>query len=360
MGGTPWTTCADDAPQRGGGRAPLTRRPQVDGDTSTRTAGPSTVVPVSAEPVPASTSWEVLAARQSGVLGRAQALRGGLSPRAWDWRLAHDWQSPAPGVAVLHRGTPTLDELAWAAVVLGGPGSCLTGLTALRVCGWRPTGTGPLDVLVHADRRLAPRRLTPGDLLVRYHRTARLDAQRHPARAVPVARVAVATLHAAAWTGSVRDAETVLASVVQQRLVTAPGLRDALALEPRLPRRALLRRALDDVELGAHARTELDLLAFLRRQRLPLPDRLQLRDRPGRRRYLDAWWERPRVAVEVDGAHHRDAGQWEQDLLRANEVQVDHRADRVLLLRLTGGQLRHDGARVAELLRSALASPPVV
>ncbi|MCW2606226.1 MAG: hypothetical protein JWO60_919 [Frankiales bacterium] len=300
--------------------------------------------------------WDDVAASQDGVLARAQALRGGLTEDAWDWRLAHDWSAPAPGVAVLHRGDPSLRQLGWGAVLLGGPGACLTGTWALAEQGWRVEDRGPVDVLVPAERLVVARTLRTGQR-VRFHRSAPLEEMRHPVRVPPVARAAPAALHAASWSSSDRQAEERIASAVQQRLVAVPALRDALARTPRLPRRAALRAVLADVEQGAHARSELDLLALLRRNGLPRPDRLQLRSRTHRVRYLDAWWERQRVVLEVDGAHHRSVGQWEQDLLRANAVQVDARQDRVLLLRLTGGQLRHDAPAVVAQLRAALALP---
>ncbi len=111
---------------------------------------------------------------------------------------------------------------------------------------------------------------------------------------------------------------------------------------------------LEDVERGAHAGSELRLLALLRRHQLPLPDVLQLRVRTTGLRYLDAWWERPRVVAEMDGAHHMEVGCWDADTLRGNDIVVSERHDRVLLLRFTTGNLRHDEPAVAEQLRSAL------
>ncbi|MCA1721852.1 MAG: hypothetical protein LC779_12370 [Actinobacteria bacterium] len=62
------------------------------------------------------------------------------------------------------------------------------------------------------------------------------------------------------------------------------------------------------------------------------------------KRYLDAWWERQRVAAEVDRAHHMEVGSWDEDTLRSNEVLVALRHDRALLLRVTSGNLRHKEA----------------
>jgi len=44
---------------------------------------------------------------------------------------------------------------------------------------------------------------------------------------------------------------------------------------------------------------------------------------------LDAWWERQRVAAELDGAHHRTVRVWDGDGLRANGVVIAERHDRV-------------------------------
>lgn len=207
-------------------------------------------------------------------------------------------------------------------------------------------------------RVVAPQRtpFSPGHhLQLQPHRVLRLHEVVHPVRKPPVVRAAPALLHAAAWATSPRAAEWRVAAAVQQRVVTPPQVREAQAVLQRLPRRSLVSTVLDDVELGAHARGELDFLAFLRLYGLPLPDRLQRPVRVATRlRYLDAWYDRQQVGLEVDGAHHRSAGEWEQDLLRNNSLAVAHRDDRLLLLRFTPGQLRHDALRVAALLRQAL------
>ena len=214
---------------------------------------------------------------------------------------------------------------------------------------------GTVDVAVphHRTVRGAPLASGEGDLL-RVHRSRRLGEWRHPVRLPPVLRPAPAVLQAAALAPSDRAAEWRLAAAVQQRVVRVADLRAALAQMPGLGRRALVRTVLDDVELGAHAASELDFLRFLRRHDLPAPDRLQRPVRTGTVRYLDAWWERQRVGAELDGAHHRSVSAWEADALRGNDVAVAHRDDRVLLLRFPLGALRHDGPRVAAQLRAVL------
>ncbi len=132
-------------------------------------------------------------------------------------------------------------------------------------------------------------------------------------------------------------------------------MRTAAEVLGRTPRRRLVAEVLLDVELGAHAGSELELLRFLRRFELPLPDRMQLRVRAGTNRYyLDAWWERQQVSLEMDGSHHRDVATWEADLMRGNRLAVVHRDRRVLQLRFTPGHLRHEDLAAAQVFRDAL------
>ena len=303
-------------------------------------------------------AWQDLVVEQDGVLTRRQALLGGLTEDQWQWRLdAGRWQALAAGVVATHTGPVTATQRSWAAVLLCGAGACLSGDAALVASGMAMGEPGVLHVAVPEDRVVVPRLLAAsGAVPVRVvpRRVKDLPAWRHPARVPPTVRIPAAVLHAAAWAPSDRAAEWRVAAAVQQRRVTPADLRTALGGMPRLRRHALLAAVLDDVELGAHAASELDFLRFLRRWRLPAPDSLQRPVRLGRLRYLDAWWERQRVAAELDGAHHRTVGAWEDDLLRANDVLVAGRHQGTTLLRFTTGNLRHDGERVATQLGAVL------
>lgn len=281
-----------------------------------------------------------------------------MSVRAWDWRhRSGRWTALLPGVSVAHTGEPTAEQLAWGAVLHCGTGAALTGDWALVRQGWRLADRPAVVHVAVPDGRV----VRPGVRLradrpvpVAAHQVRRLSALIHPARTPTVVRVAPALLHAVAHAPSDRAAEWRIAAVVQQRLTDVAHLRSALVARPKLHRRALVRTVLDDVELGAQALSELDLLRLLRAHALPAPDRLQRLVRANGKRYLDAWWERQRVAVEADGAHHLEVGQWDADVLRANAVVVAERHDRVLLLRFTTSHLRHDQATVAGQLRPAL------
>jgi hypothetical protein len=294
-------------------------------------------------------SWAELLESQDLVLTRKQAVAGGLTERAVDWRLHRStWQTVLPGVVVAHSGEVTFPQRVQAAVLYGGKDAAVSGDALLHLT--KPRGHPPavIDIAVPASCQVARHQFFVP------HRCSRLADLTHPFHEPRQIRIAAAVLHAAAWAPTDRVAEWKVASAVQRRFVNVPQLRLALTDLPRLPRRRVVRIVLDDVELGAHARTELDFLAFLRRNRLPLPDRLQFKVRANGMRYLDAWWEAQRVAAEIDGAHHMEVGHWDADTLRSNEVLVAARDDRVMLLRVTAGNMRHDETQLAGQFRAVL------
>lgn len=302
--------------------------------------------------------WPVLD-RQDRVISRRQARDAGMTEDAWQWHLdAGRWRLLLRGVAVGHSGPSTCRQRAWAAVLSAGEGGVLTADGALGELGLDVDVTG-YDVGIPEHREVRRKRfrnspVEPGSHLV-------VEAHRLPVRALacapgalPVVPLEVALLHAAEWAPSARSAEWRLAAAVQQGLTTPARVRSALASAAIEARTALVTTVLSEVELGAHARSELDFLAFLRERGLPLPDRLQRPVRVDGKRYLDAWWERQRVGAEVDGGHHRLAASWDSDTLRANDVVLAERHARMLLLRLTTGNLRHDRSRLARQFATAL------
>jgi very-short-patch-repair endonuclease len=128
---------------------------------------------------------------------------------------------------------------------------------------------------------------------------------------------------AASWMRTDNLARAVLAAGVQQRLVLPEALSAAMANRKRTPRQALVTATLGDIVGGAQALSELDFCDLTRRYRLPEPSRQAFRrDEVGRVRWLDAFWERARVATEVDGLWHMDAAAWWADMHRDNELTL--------------------------------------
>ena len=173
----------------------------------------------------------------------------------------------------------------------------------------------------------------------------------HPTREPRRTRVARSLVDAAAWAGSDRGAQALLAAGVQQRLARPQDLLAVVTGNVRLPRRAMIRATLDDIAGGAQALSELDLIRLVRRHRLPEPDRqAPRRDSAGRRRWLDAVWEAARVIVEVDGIHHIDATEYWADMDRDNDFTLGG----YRVLRFPAFVVRYHGGYVAGKIRAAL------
>jgi hypothetical protein len=275
-------------------------------------------------------TWQQLAADQDTVLTRWQARYRGMSEDAWQWKLDKQlWTPILPGIVATHSGQVTPRQQRWAARLRIGQDGALIGDAALVELGFRLKDLPVIDVGL-ADRpagKAAPM-LSEGPLF-RPRSVQGLASMLHPARP--------------------------LAAVVQQGLATVPDLRRCLVELPKLKRRALVLTVLDDVELGAHAASELEFLRFCRGHGLPVPDELQVAVRAGSRKlYVDARYTRRRVSVEIDGGHHRWVEQWDADVLRANDLAISAAGKGEVLLRFSAGSLRHEPERVVAQLRLAL------
>nr|MDT0665027.1 DUF559 domain-containing protein [Micromonospora sp. DSM 115978] len=115
----------------------------------------------------------------------------------------------------------------------------------------------------------------------------------------------------------------------------------------------MLLDVLADVEGGSHSLPEVEMAQLCRKAGLPPPQRQAERyDDHGRRRYLDLLWPEHRLAVEVDGAFHRDAKTWNDDLDRQNDVATTG----VTVLRFSSVTVRTNPERVVAQLRNAIAT----
>lgn len=206
------------------------------------------------------------------------------------------------------------------AVANAGPSAWADGESALILAGlrgWTPDG---VHVSHARTTRVSP---MPG---VEHHTpvvtptTFSLPARRaHPA---------MAAIRAASWARSDRAAATLLSMTVQQRLARPEAMLDALRLLPKVRRRALIAQVLGDVADGSQSLGELDFIAMCRRRGLPKPDRQVLREAAGGRLYLDVYWSKAALVVEIDGAHHVVGDNPWRDALRQNTLSM--RGDRVL------------------------------
>lgn len=299
--------------------------------------------------------WDWLLDEQSGVLTTAQAA-GLLGTGAVRTRLQRGvWRRICRGILLTSNGGLTRDQQLWVAVLVAGRDGLLAGAAAAQAGGVRGLRTDPLHVLVPAERAASTRvPHLPIDMpAVRLRRTAILPPQHRQVGRPPRTAVARSIVDAAAWARSDNEARLVLAAACQQRRVLPSQLLDVVAVMPRVRRRRLIRTTLADITGGAHALGEIDLLAMCRRFKLPLPDQQTRRvDADGRNRYLDAYWNRWRLQIEVDGAHHMDAEHWAADMLRQNQIWIS--GDRIL--RFPAWFIRERPAEVARQVRAALVA----
>jgi hypothetical protein len=289
--------------------------------------------------------------RQRGIVTWRQARRY-RSPAALRHQVKSGrWRRVHRGVLAAQPGPLGIEQRHWVGLLAAGadrhPGQVgLGGWSALWA--WGLDGLEPTTVhllIPHRSRVSLP----PGCVA---HRTLEFPdlVQTHPAL-LPTSPPERAVLDAAAWARSDDEARLIVAASFQQRLVTLAELHRTAASLPNRRRRRLVLSVAADCAGGAHSLGELDLLAVCRRARLPVPARqVAVRDRRGRRRYLDAVFEPWGVVVEVDGIHHLDvARQWD-DARRSNALELDG----YLVLRYPAHVVRARPAEVAAELREAL------
>lgn len=257
-------------------------------------------------------------------------LRGlGYDHAAIEREVENDrWQRLGTHTVALHTGAVDPRARRWCAVwEVAERVALVDGVSALLAAGL----TGYAEEVVHVS---VPRGAQcPPVKGVRIHRVTRRDGEAMGV-GLPRTRVEVATLRAAAWAKSDRQAALVLCLVVQQRLTTGDRLLAALGDVRNRGRRPFVRQVLRDIADGAHSLGELDFAAMCRRHGVPQPDRQVLRRTARGRIYLDVRWAGSRLVVEIDGAGHRVGLAVADDNLRQNEVTLGQ--DTVLRIDLVG------------------------
>jgi hypothetical protein len=287
--------------------------------------------------------------RFEGVASRRELATAGVrSPVIAANLAARRWRRFGSAV-LLHNGTPTRAQRERAMLINCGPRSVLTSFTAAACWGLTGWEREELHVLAPAGTR------RPNlDRLV-LHRAVDWDGTATvPTRRLH--RLAPSLIVAAGSFPTARPACAILASGVQQRLVTASALHAALTEQPKVRHFRALRLALYDIEQGAQALSEIDFISLCKRNRLPLPTHQAVRIEPsGRRRYLDVEWKLSGgrvLAAEVDGAIHVAPLNWILDQMRQNEVVLDGTP----LLRYPSIVIRSEEASVVAQLRRGLCT----
>ena len=272
-----------------------------------------------------------LAATYSGVVHRRDLRAHGIDRFGVRTEIAAGRWTPAGRHTLVIGGRePVGTGVLWRAVREAGPGAVLDGAAALVVAGMSGFRPDLIDVWVSPVHDAHP--ITG----VRIHRYR---------RALPVVRGGVprvspewATVHAAQWAVSDRQAALLVCLPVQQRIVATHRLLDTWREVQRSPRRVVLDGIVRDVCDGAHSLGELDFGWWCRRYGLPQPRRQVVRRVDGRRCYLDVEFDG--LVVEIDGGQHLAGLSPLHDALRSNALVLQH--ERVLRLPLVGLRLDPD------------------
>jgi hypothetical protein len=289
-----------------------------------------------------------LVKRQNLVFTRRQALAAGVHPNVVHRRArpGGPWQEILPGVYLSVTGTPTRDQRDTAAVLYAGAGGTLTGPAALARHGIRASSQF-IDVLIPSNRH----RQSAGFAVV--HRTTRLPPYVCNAGPVQYALPARAVADAVRAMRDLASVRAIVAAAVQSKRCTVEQLDEELKAGP-VAGSALFRSALAEVAEGTRSGPEGELLALIKRGKLPMPHlnaRLLVGDeliaRP------DAWWPEFGVVVEVDSKEwHLSPESWERTMRR----HACMTALGLLVLHFSPRQIREEPDHVLATITAALRS----
>lgn len=293
-------------------------------------------------------SWRDLARAQAGLVARRQLNALGVDRFLIRNQLAAErWAELTPTVVATTTGPLSREQRMWLGVLHAGPEALVGGLTAAEVHGLRNWPRDHVTVLVPEDLKLDP---VAGIDFVRTRRD--LPAMRSPRSELPLARIEPAILLFGAYQRSRRTAQGVVAAGVQQRLTTCGEL--GAWVESMRPLRwaKLFRRALLEIDGGAHSLAEIDVRRLCRDHGLVPPTRqTPRRDSGGRARWTDCEWRLPHghvIVLEVDGGFHMEVEHWEDDLARQRGLSGPGRT----IVRCTAREVREGSGRLARDLEA--------
>ena len=236
-----------------------------------------------------------LAAAQSGVVSREQALSFGLGDSAIDRLLSqHIWCRLARGVYLTAAVPPSWLALAWTGLLIGGDSARLGGPAAAHQWGLTQTEPRPIQILVPAAGS-TPRVNGPW-----YFRRERPGA-RQPASYGNPPRTTIEDTVLDLIDDPDADPQAVvdwLTTAVQTRRTTPQRILKAASCRRFLRHRRLLEKLALDVAAGARSPLELDFLRLVER-----PHGLPVGHRQAARRgtEVDVVYKEYRLLIELDG-----------------------------------------------------------
>lgn len=289
-----------------------------------------------------------LAAKQYGVVSRAQLLEAGIGPGAINTRLT------GHRLHRLHRGVYAVGHMAlmplareMAAVLACGEGAAISHRSAAVLWHLLEPSAAAIDVTV----RRQSSRSRPGLVI---HRTRRLapDEIKH-LRGLPLTAVP-RTLVDLAESASDRELESAYGQALVRRLASPERVRAALARHAYRRGAARLRALVEGGEGPAITRSEAEerFLALVRAAELPPPEvNVRVNDHE-----VDFLWRDEGLVVEIDGFRfHSSREAFERDRRRDARLQ----AAGVRVMRVTWRQAADDTyATLARLVQALAAGRP--
>ncbi|MDX6675613.1 MAG: hypothetical protein QOH11_3031 [Solirubrobacteraceae bacterium] len=285
-----------------------------------------------------------IAARQYGVVTRAQLVAAGLGRGSIEHRVAER------RLHRVHRGVYLVGHVSapplareMAAVLACGPDAVLSHQSAASM--WSLLSREGAEVHVTVAERDPGNH--PGIRLHRARRLHRIDVRR--CQRIPVTAPARTLLDLAALI-PLRDLERAVEEARVRRLVRPRQLLDALERSPGRRGAGALRGLLDGEPALTRSEAETRMLGLLRAARLA-PSAVNAR--VGRYE-VDFLWRAQRLVVEVDGyAYHGTRAGFERDRARDAELQ----AAGYRVIRVTWRQLVDAPEAVIARIAQALAQP---
>ena len=286
--------------------------------------------------------------RQLSVASRGQLLALGLTDNALQYRVRRGgpWQGLLPGVYLAVSGVPSLEQKEMAALLYGGPGSLITGPTALMHYSIRSgVAADVIDVLVPTGRQ----RLSTG--FARLHRTTQMPSRASSSGPVRLALVPRAVADTARQLTDLRDVRAVVADAVQLGRCAVSQLAEELRNGP-IKGSAMFRSVLAEVADGIRSTAEGDLRDLIKAARLPMPLFNPSLYHGGT--FLakpDTWWPDAGVAGEADSREwHLSPEDWDRTRRRHDLMA----AAGIIALHFSPREIRREPAKVAQLIRDAL------
>jgi predicted transcriptional regulator of viral defense system len=248
---------------------------------------------------------------QAGAISRRQLLAAGISDQIILERLRRQrWQQLYRGVYAVFSGPATRDTWLWAAVLRAGDGAVLSHKTAAELHGLIETPAESIHVTVPSARRVRN-----SGIVIRI--SGRVQEARQPGREPPRTTVEETVLDLAQLARTLDEACGWITRACGKRLTTEQKLRTVLAMRKKMRWRTELDDVLAAAGDGIHSVLEYRYLRDVERAHGLPRSRHQVRVViDGRVVYRDAYYDKYKLAVELDGRNaHPDDDRW-RDLHR--------------------------------------------